>query len=436
VSVHAARERVEHSLDLASRNEADHVFILRLDESARRLADAVDVSREVRGGSPLQGLPVTIKDNFDLVGHATTAGSTLLAAATPARCDAAVVTRLRREGMVVLGRTNMTEFAFSGLGLNPHYGTPANPSFVTPDRIPGGSSSGAAVSVGLGIARAAIGTDTGGSIRIPAAFCGLVGFKPTARTISLAGVLPLSPSLDSVGVIARSVGDCVAMFGVIRDAPAPNASQIHARRLRLGIVENYVTQGISPEVDQGMASAIGMLERHGVSLARVTLPELDEIPDMMRVAAFSPVESYAWHVPYIEGGRHSEYDPRVLARICLGAEMPGWAYFNLLAWRQRMIESVAARTAEYDALVWPTVPIVAPTFASLADDATYHTTNALVLRNSTVGNLLDACAITLPCPTSGPPVGITFAALGGRDDHLLAVAQSLSTYLTGGSACP
>lgn len=425
------RDSVERALDLIGSDAAKDMMILRLDEAARHAGDAADALRRSGAASPLLGTVVTIKDNFDVVDHATTAGSTLLADAPPAQSDAVAVERLRRAGCVILGRTNMTEFAFSGLGLNPHYGTPANPAFPREYRTPGGSSSGAAVSVALGIVPVALGTDTGGSIRIPAAFCGLVGFKPSASAISREGVLPLSTTLDTVGVIARNVADCATMFDVLRDAPGRGRARLPAGRIRLGLVENYVTNDVSPEVARGMDKAVAALDLAGVSIERIRLPELDELPATGRLANFSAVESYGWHEPYLAAGAAPRYDPRVLARIMMGAETPAPAYATVIARRQAMIRSVAARIAGLDALVWPTVPIVAPTMASLASDDAYHATNLLVLRNPAVVNFLDGCAISLPCPAEGAPVGLSLAALHGEDDHLLSVAACAAEILKG-----
>jgi aspartyl-tRNA(Asn)/glutamyl-tRNA(Gln) amidotransferase subunit A len=429
------RDSVERALDGIRSEGAKDMMILRLDETARHAGDAADALRRSGSAAPLLGTLVTIKDNFDLADHATTAGSTLLADAAPAQSDAVAVERLRRAGCIILGRTNMTEFAFSGLGLNPHYGTPANPAFPREYRTPGGSSSGAAVSVALGIVPVALGTDTGGSIRIPAAFCGLVGFKPSATAISREGVLPLSTTLDTIGVIGRKVADCAAMFDVLRDVPAHGPSRgrasLPARRIRIGLVENYVTNDVSPEVAQGFDKAIALLERAGISIEPILLPELDELPATSRLANFSAVESYGWHEPYLAAGAAPRYDPRVLARIMPGADTPAPAYATLIARRQAMIRSVAARIAGLDALLWPTVPVVAPTMASLATDEAYHATNLLVLRNPAVVNFLDGCAISLPCPVEGAPVGLSLAALNGQDDHLLSVAACAAEILKG-----
>jgi aspartyl-tRNA(Asn)/glutamyl-tRNA(Gln) amidotransferase subunit A len=431
MSNHASRTGVDAALMRADQPDARAVFTLRLDSEARAFADAADARRAARSRAPFLGVPVTVKDNFDLMGHATTAGSTLLADAPQARKDAPVVERLRRAGFIVLGRTNMTEFAFSGLGLNPHYGTPLNPAFPGEARIPGGSSSGAAVSVALGMAPVAIGTDTGGSIRIPAALCGLAGFKPSADAITREGVLPLSTTLDSVGVIARSVADCAAVFDVIRDRPAPPRANIPARRIRLGLVQTYVQDGVEPQVADAMHDAVARLQTGGVLVDPIELAVLADIPTMMRDATFAASEAFAWHEPFLAAGREGEYDPRVVSRIRAGGAMTAAAYIRLCARRRAFIDAVAAEMAGLDALLWPTIPFVAPTIASLDDDAAYHAANALALRNSTVANLLDGCAISIPGPGDGPPVGLTLAALHGRDDHLLSIATSVQSILKG-----
>jgi aspartyl-tRNA(Asn)/glutamyl-tRNA(Gln) amidotransferase subunit A len=421
----SSQARIDAALQRADQADADFVFIVRLADEARRLAHAADVLLAAGSRAPHLGTPITVKDNFDIAGLPTTAGSRVLADAAPAVKDSAVVARLRAAGFVVIGRTNMTEFAFSGLGLNPHYGTPLNPTFPGERRIPGGSSSGAAVSVALGIAPAAIGTDTGGSIRIPAAFCGLVGFKPTANAISQQGVLPLSTSLDAVGVIARSTADCAAMFDVLRDAQGPARTEVSPQRIRLGVVSTYVQAGMDDHVADTFAGAVRRVAAAGVGVQRIEIPELADIPDMMRRATFAGAEAAAWHAPLVD--RRDEYDPRVLVRILAGKDMKASDYVGLVERRRDLMVAVAARTTGFDALVWPTVPFVAPTIDGLADDVAYHAANGLALRNSTVANLLDYCAISIPCPCLGAPVGLTLAAPRGADDHLLSVAATIES---------
>jgi aspartyl-tRNA(Asn)/glutamyl-tRNA(Gln) amidotransferase subunit A len=355
----------------------------------------------------------------------TTAGSRVLANAAPAAKDSMVVAKLRSAGFIVIGRTNMTEFAFSGLGLNPHYGTPLNPAFPGERRIPGGSSSGAAVSVALGIVPAAVGTDTGGSVRIPAAFCGLTGFKPTGSAISREGLLPLSSSLDAVGIIARSVADCGAMFDTLRDCQGPVRVQIPRQRIRLGVVSTYVQADMDNHVANAFADAIDRLSKAGVGVEPIAVPELAEIPDMMRLVTLPAAEAAAWHALLLD--RRDEYDPRVLVRILAGGSMKASDYVRLIERRRAMITAVAARITGFDALVWPTVPFIAPTIDSLSDDKAYHDANGLALRNSTVANLLDYCAISIPCPFPGAPVGLTLTAAHGADDQLLNVAGTIQS---------
>lgn len=415
---------LEQALLIADGPAARSVFTLRLDETARREAQAADEARAHGDERPLLGALVTVKDNFDLAGFPTTAGSRLLADAAPAAFDAPVVERLRAAGCVLLGRTTMTEFAFSGLGLNPHDGAPANPAIPGGAHIPGGSSSGAAASVGLGIARFAIGTDTGGSVRIPAAFCGLVGFKPTASAVSRSGVLPLSETLDCVGVIARDVEDCVVAFDVIR-AEAPGNPEPHTRPPRLAVIEDYVAEDLDEDVRGPFEAALSRLAQAGVIVDRLALPVLRTIPDIQREASFPAAEAWAWHSVYFKAGREGDYDPRVAARIRLGEAMSAEALAQLRTARRQLIESVRAEAADYDALVWPTTPCTAPRFDALQDDDAYFATNARVLRNPGVANLLDAPSISLPCPSAGAPVGMMLVGQSGGDDDLLALAGSL-----------
>lgn len=411
--------------------EGSHVFTRRYTVDAQKAAEAADRTEYSDTTPAFLGVPVTVKDNFDLAGVPTTAGSILLRNAQPAAMDADVVKRLKAAGFVVLGRTNMTEFAFSGLGLNPHYGTPRNPAFPHEERIPGGSSSGAAVSVGLGIAPAAIGTDTGGSIRIPAALCGLVGFKPTAAAISQRGVLPLSTTLDSVGVIARSVACCAAVLRAIADMPAAFESRpITANGAHLAVIENYVFDGIEDHVARSFEKAIRRLEQSGTRITRITLRALNDIPAMHAKGTFAGADAYAWHRGYVDTAR-TAYDPRVLARIVAAAAMTPADYEALKQARAQFITRISTDTQDFDGLLAPTVPVIAPKISTLADDTQYHTTNALMLRNPTAVNLMDGCAVSMPCHDPGePPVGLSLIGLGGRDGAILSLAQTIASTIS------
>lgn len=385
------------------------------------------------GVQPLQGVPLTIKGNIDVAGFVTTAGSRLLANAEPAKEDAPVVARLRALGARLLGHTNMTEFAFSGLGINPHYGTPRNPAFPTVRHIPGGSSAGAAVCVALGIAPVALGTDTGGSVRIPAAFCGVVGFKPTASQIPMAGVLPLSTSLDCVGLLATTVADCRTVFELIRDPGAarqvPRAARL-PHTLRLAMVRGYVDDDLDPEVEAALAAFCRRLRDAGVSVSELVIPEVAGIPSMHAKGTLVAVEAYRWHRHYLQRQAHL-YDPRVLARIQRGADVSAEHYRDLQHARAAFADAFSARVAPFDAVVWPTTPISAPLLDDLADAAVYDRCNLRVLRNSTIANLADGCAISIPSPDSQVPCGITLAAARGRDAHLLEVATVIEAILGG-----
>ncbi len=243
--------------------------------------------------------------------------------------------------------------------------------------------------------------------------------------------MPLSTTLDSVGVIARSVADCAALFDVMRDRPSPRRFDIPVRRIRLGVVGSYVQDGVANGVAEAFDAAVGKLAAAGIGIEQIAIPELAEIPEMMREASFPAAEAAAWHSALLGAGLGCEYDPRVLIRIRAGETMTATAYVKLVERRRWLIETVAARSAGLDALVWPTVPFTAPTIDSLADDAAYHAANGLALRNSSVTNLLDGCAISIPCPGEGAPVGLTLAAANGRDDHLLSVAATAQSILKG-----
>ncbi|MGH8328684.1 MAG: amidase, partial [Steroidobacteraceae bacterium] len=412
---------LERAIAAARSAAAERVFIHRFDPPGRCERDGI---------LPWAGIPVTVKDNFDIAGLATTAGSRLLWDAPPAAADAEVVRRLRRAGLVILGRTNMTEFAYSGLGINPHFGTPLNPAFTGSVRLPGGSSSGAAVSVALGMAPFAIGTDTGGSVRIPAAWCGLVGFKPTAEAISRAGLLPLSTSLDSVGIIATSVDDCAALFDLIRSEGTPRGAPAAAALTgrRLARVRGYVDDDIESEVETAFESALSRLATAGAIIEELRIPELGRIAQMHAVGTLSAAESYAWHREYLRT-RASVYDPRVRARIARGAAISAAGYQRLVADRREFAASFSARIAPYDGVLWPTVPMVAPEPGPLADPSAYDRCNMRALRNSTVVNLADGCALSLPCGEGPAPVGLTVAGGHRRDDGLLALARSIEAAL-------
>jgi len=425
-----SRDLVERCLSRIadSDGEGARAFIHVNADGARLQADAIDKLRAAGAElSPLAGIPVSVKDLFDVRGQVTRAGSAVLCDAAPAEQDATVVQRLRRAGMVIIGRTNMTEFAYSGLGLNPHYGTPLNPFDRTTGRIPGGSSSGAAISVSDGMAAAAIGTDTGGSCRIPAAFCGITGFKPTARRVPRRGVLPLSGSLDSVGPLAASVSCCALLDAVLSGEDIKPLKPRPARTLRIGVLVNYVMDGVDRAVSSAYQAALTALSGAGARLEDIKLPELDCLPELNSKGGLIAAEAYAWHRDLLRD-RADSYDPRVSVRIMKGADQSAADYIDLVSARHEIIDQAARSTCLFDAIVYPTTPLIAPTLAQLDDDDEYGRINLLALRNPTVTNFLDRCGISIPiAPPGDAPVGLMLMGHSGRDDELLSVACKVET---------
>ncbi len=431
-----SRTLVDAALDRIAEpsGQGSTVFIEVDADSARAAADAHDRLRAAGTVlSPLAGIPVSVKDLFDIEGQVTRAGSRALAGAAPAGADAIAVARLKRAGAVIVGRTNMSEFAFSGLGLNPHYGTPLSPyrRDVPGDaRVAGGSSSGAAASVADGMAAVALGTDTGGSLRIPAAMCGLAGFKPTASRIPKQGGVPLSSTLDSFGPIGVSVACCALVDRLL----AGLEPRVPARRplegVRLGVLSHYVTDDVEPAVAAAVDTALKHLEAAGAIVSEVRFAPLDRWQEINGIG-FSSMQAYAWHRPLIEKHRDI-YDPRVLARILKGETATAADYLDLLAERTALFD--AARHAlwqRFDAIVAPTVPIAPPRLADLEhDDETFARINALVLRNPSVFNVLDACALSVPCHARGDaPVGLMLAAAPHADDALLGIGLAVERVL-------
>jgi aspartyl-tRNA(Asn)/glutamyl-tRNA(Gln) amidotransferase subunit A len=394
---------------------------LHVDKSAALAqADAMDLLRANGAApSPYAGIPVSIKDLFDIAGQVTRAGSTVLASRPAASRDATIVARLRRAGFVLIGRTNMSEFAFSGLGLNPHYGTPRNPWQRGEGRIPGGSSSGAAISVADGMAHAAIGTDTGGSCRIPAAFTGLVGFKPTARRVPRDGTIPLSTSLDSIGPLARSVACCAILDALLANETPPDLCESSVAGLRFAVPKTFVLENMESDVAAHFERSLSRLSAAGARIEEIELRELAEIPTINAKGGFAPPESYSWHRELIETNA-ADYDPRVLTRIQRGATQSAADYIELVAARKTFIDAVEKRIARFDAFLIPTTPIVPPRIDSLQSDAEFFRVNGLALRNPAVINLLDGCAISIPDHEEGePPTGLMLCCQGGQDQQLL-----------------
>lgn len=424
-----SRDLIEECLARAhdANGEGARVFTAIAAEKARGAAEAMDRLRKAGAApSPFAGIPIGVKDLFDVAGEVTTAGSRVLASNPAAQCDATAVARLRAAGFVIVGRTNMTEFAYSGLGMNAHFGTPRNPFDRATGRIPGGSSSGAAVGVADGMFAAGLGTDTGGSCRIPAALCGIVGFKPTAHRVPRRGVVPLSSTLDSVGPLARSV-ECCAILDAILSGDTPRAEEpFPLAGLRLGLPDCYVTDGIDDLVAAAFNRAISTLSTAGARVIGVPLDMLNEIPAINAKGGLVGAEAYAWHREYVERTPHL-YDPWVLQRFEAGKSQSAADYIATRTARERMIERVAGVTACVDAVLMPTVPVVAPAIAALAETELANRTNLFLLRNPSLANFLDRCAISLPCHRAGEnPVGLTLLGEHGADRRLLAIARSVA----------
>ena len=395
-------------------------------EAAIEAAKAMDRLRDVKAApSPYAGIPVSIKDLFDIKGQVTRAGSRALEDSAPAEADAPVVARLRRAGFIVIGRTNMTEFAFSGIGINPHYGTPKSTWQRHVGHVPGGSSSGAAVSVADGMAYGALGTDTGGSCRIPAAYNGIVGFKPTQRRVPLEGGVPLSFTLDSFGPLARTAQCCAVLDAVLANEPVRPLQPRPIKGMRLAVPTTVALDELDDEVARTFERALATLSRQGALIERIEVPEFLDVGVMNTKGGFAAVESYAWH-RYLIVSHGDVYDPRVSSRILRGEGVSAADYIDLLQMRKSLIARADVRLAPYDAVVMPTTAITPPRIADLADDQAFTKANLLSLRNCTLINMIDGCAISLPCHREGDaPVGLMLAASGGSDRRIFELAAAM-----------
>jgi aspartyl-tRNA(Asn)/glutamyl-tRNA(Gln) amidotransferase subunit A len=424
----SARKLVEECLARIadSSGEGERTFIHVDKEAAIEAADAMDRLRKAHAApSPFAGIPVSIKDLFDIKGQVTRAGSRALEDSAPADADAPVVARLRRAGFIVIGRTNMTEFAYSGMGINPHYGTPKGAWNRGVGHVPGGSSSGAAVSVADGMAHGALGTDTGGSCRIPAAFNGIVGFKPTQRRVPLDGGVPLSFTLDSFGPLARSVGCCAILDAVLADEPVQPSQPRPIKGMRLAVPTTIALDDLDDAVAKTFERALETLSRQGALIERIEVPEFLDVGVMNAKGGFAAAESYAWH-RFLIVSSGDVYDPRVYGRILRGEGISAADYIDLLNARRSFIARTEQRIAPYDALVLPTTSNTPPRIADLADDKAFTTENLRALRNCTLINMLDGCAISLPAHREGEvPVGLMLAAAGGSDRRIFELAAAM-----------
>lgn len=441
-----AAQWMERSIAAAQGPANAHAFARTLFDDARCEAAAA------RTDQPLAGLAVTVKDLFDVQGLPTCASALALADAPAALADAPAVARLRAAGGAILGKTHMVEFAFSGVGVNPHHGTPAavdalggtaeSPARALPGaaRVPGGSSSGAAISVATGAAFVGLGSDTGGSIRIPAALNGIVGFKNTARLVPTGGAIPLSTTLDTACALTRSVRDALVVHEILATRRV-TCSPMPLAGWRLAVPTTLFFEGIEPVVAQAFERTLATLRRAGAHITEIALPQLEELPRINATGGFSAAESYAWHRQLL-ARQGAQYDPRVKSRIERGAQMSAADYIDLLHARADWIDRMEAALSGFDALLSPTVPITAPTLASVAPsdgrdaaadaarDAEFIRVNGLLLRNTSVVNMLDGCALSLPCHNPNElPMGLMIWHAALHDDAILNISGDIEAVL-------
>lgn len=425
MTAHSCRDRLEQALARIAdpKGQGARACLTVYGDIARAAADASD-ARAARGRSlgPLDGVIVSIKDLFDVAGEPTRAGSKILAEeAAPAAADAVVVQRLRQAGAVIIAKTNMTEFAFSGIGANPHFGTPGNPRDRR--RVPGGSSAGAPVAVADGMCDIAIGTDTGGSVRIPAALCGLVGFKPSRQRVPTEGAFPLSKTLDSVGPIARSVVDCAKADAIMTGEEFVPLEPIALAGIRFGLSEGLLLERLDDIVAPAFKAAVARLDAGGIGISREDLPLLDDWVAVNERGGVIPPEACEVHRDRLRR-RGTDIDPNVRFRIERGCAVSEADLAETLRERRRLVAAMDARLAGLDVLVMPTTAIVAPTIAEVDDPKVFAVRNAAVLRNTSMVNFFDLCAISLPLSAS-LPVGLMLVARNGQDPRLLRIADAV-----------
>jgi aspartyl-tRNA(Asn)/glutamyl-tRNA(Gln) amidotransferase subunit A len=422
----SARERLEQALARIAdpAGEGARACLTVYADTARAAADASDARAKAgRPLGPLDGAIVSIKDLFDVAGEVTRAGSRVLAGeGLVAKADAPAVARLRAAGAVIVAKTNMTEFAFSGVGANPHFGTPGNP--FDRARVPGGSTSGGAVAVADGMCEIAIGTDTGGSTRIPAALCGIVGWKPSKQRVPTDGAFPLSFTLDSIGPMAGSVAECAAADAVMAGEPPPALEPAPLSGLRLGILQGMPFEGIDSTVAAAWSAGIDAFGRAGVRFSDERIALIDDMIAVNAKGGFAPAEAYAIHRERLKA-RGAGIDPNVRSRIERGAGVSAADYIEMAQARARLVKAMDARLASLDALALPTTPIAAPRLAEVATPEDFGRRNAMLLRNTAMVNFFDLCAVSLPLPRVGRlATGLMLVGRNGQDRRLIQFAAA------------
>lgn len=430
--MNSVRDRLESILSrLEARAGNERVFSKIYAQQARAEADAADARlRDGRAVGPLDGRIVSIKDLFDVAGEPTLAGSVIRRDAAPATRDAAIVRRLREAGAVIVGKTHMTEFAFTPVGLNPHYGEPGNA--IDPTRIPGGSSSGAAVSATEGTSEIAIGSDTGGSVRIPAALNGLVGFKPTARRVPLEGAFPLAPSLDSVGPLTRTVADAILTDAIMAGETPVLPEALSLKGLRIALPKGYLLADMERDVAKHFEATVALFEKAGAVIADLEVDDLiQRLREATRVGSIAGIEASHVHASTWLGDPDANVDLRVKRPLAVRVKVPMETYRGIMETRAALVREMDERLSGFDMFVTPATPIVAPTIASVSnDEAEYDRVEGLLLRDTQVGNQFDLCSITVPMPGMSLPTGFMLTARGGTDKRLLAAALSVEKLLS------
>ena len=433
-----ARQMVENCLFAIDSpdGEGKRAFISTYHDRARQQADSVDHARRQGWALPkFAGIPLSVKDLFDETGVVTTAGSIVLKDAAPANKDAIVVARLKAAGFIVIGRTNMTEFAFSGLGTNEHYGTPRSPFERNPKdpkigRVAGGSSSGSAVSISDQMAAATIGSDTGGSTRAPAAFCGIVGFKPTTDRMPGSGIFPLSTSFDAAGPMGTSV-DCCAILDSLMSGNEGNTEPLFpVKNLRLAIPIGYLFDDLDDHVANCFTAAVKALSAAGAIIKEIPIAPIEAMRPSNNTKSIVAAEAYALHRDRLESDTVAQYDPYIAHRLAGGEDISATDYINMLATREKVWADVHTVTQYFDALILPTSPTLPPTLDALDSIAAKTTINARCLRNTSVSNFLDQPTITLPCHGAGTaPVGVSLIGPRLHDRRLFAIAAGVEKIL-------
>jgi len=410
----------------AMQTQSGCTFTRTYEDTARMEAICADKQRlEGNKISPLTGIPVSVKDLCDVRGDITRAGSTVLSQAPPASRDSVVVQRLRNAGAIIVGKTNMTEFAFTNTGVNITFGTPDNPA--APGCLPGGSSSGAGVSVADGSVPIALGSDTGGSIRQPAALCGVCGFKPSEGRIPTSGVVPLSRTFDTLGPLARSVDCCAIADAALADTPYVPLPTLPVEGLLLGLPTTMVTESLDEGVADAFLRAIDHLSKAGARIVDFAWPELD-LPEWRgSFGAIIHAEAFAWHRALLEE-RESTYDPIVLRILSDCPDITYWEYEEARETRERLVPVAYDRTIAFHAIVMPSVAILPPPLRALEDPEQAELIEYLIGRNNEVANYFNFCACTIPCHApDAPPVGFLVMGPSGTDRRTLAIAKAIES---------